>query len=97
MSVLHELAEGFGMSEREMCIRAGYSPLYVKRILEADTIIYPGEFQKLMRSLRVMSLKTRDYEMQSATIGHQWRLECLEKIAEKCGMDIRPCEDPHVF
>lgn len=97
MSVLHELAECFEMSEREVCVRAGYSPFDVKRILEANTTIYPGEFQKLMRDLRIMSLKTRDYEIQSATIGNQWRMKCLEVIAEKRGMDIRPCEDPHVF
>ena len=75
MSVLHELAECFEMSEREVCVRAGYSPFDVKRILEADTTIYPGEFQKLMRDLRIMSLKTRDYEIQSATIGNQWRMK----------------------
>ena len=67
MSVLHELAECFEMSEREVCVRAGYSPFDVKRILEADTTIYPGEFQKLMKDLRIMSLQTRDYEIQSAT------------------------------
>ena len=36
MSVLHELAECFEISEREVCARAGYSPFDVKRILEAD-------------------------------------------------------------
>ena len=97
MSVLRELAEGYGMSESEMCIKSGYSPLDVKRILEADTTIYPGEFQKLMRDFRVMSLKKRDYDMNSAKITHQWRLKLLEEIAEKRGIDIRPCEDPHVF
>lgn len=50
MSVLHELAECFEISEREVCARAGYSPFDVKRILEADATIYPGEFQKLMRA-----------------------------------------------
>ena len=64
MSVLHELAECFEMSEREVCVRAGYSPFDVKRILEADTTIYPGEFQKLMNDLKFVSLKTRDHEVQ---------------------------------
>ena len=97
MSVLHELAECFGISEREVCARVGYSPFDVQRILEADATIYPGEFEKLMRDLRIVSLKARDYEIQSATIGHPWRMKCLEEIAEKRGMDIRPCGDPHVF
>ncbi len=97
MSALHELAEGFGMSEREICIRSGYSLLDVKRILEADTTIYPDEFQKLMRDLKVISLKKRDYDMKSASLTHERRLKILDEIAEKRGMDIRPCEDPHIF
>lgn len=97
MSILSELAESFCMNEKELCLRAGYTRMDMERILEADTVRYPGEFMEMMNRLTVMSIKMRDNEMRLAAENHLCRLGCLEEMAEEHGMDIRPSEDPHVF
>ncbi len=97
MSVLHELAQCFEMSEREVCARVGYSPFDVKRILQTNTTLYPAEFTELMNKLIVLSLKKQDLDIQTVKEKHLCRLGCLEEIAEEHGVFIGPCEDPHIF
>ena len=55
MGKLTDIADEFGLSVELICEATGRSRPDLQRILEPDSIIYPGELKELLTELLMMS------------------------------------------
>lgn len=97
MSKLSTVAEKFGMTEEEICIRTNCCRRDMQRILEPDTVMYPGEIRDLVFKLSVLSMKVKDRDIQIALQRNAERQEYLDNLGLEHGIDLDPFEDPFIF
>ncbi|MCB7064149.1 hypothetical protein LI031_09880 [Enterocloster citroniae] len=69
----------------------------MRRILEADPIIYPGEFKSLMDHLLVISRIIKARDIETATENSIKREKYLMTMAQERGMFLGQNEDPFEF
>lgn len=97
MSRLSEIADGLGVSEDVICIRTGRSRSEIKRVIEADSTIYPGELQGLMHQLMRMSHDILEADIEKASEDNKRRRQYLEAMAREYGIGLGQNEDPFDF
>ena len=66
MGKLTDIANVFELSVKEICAETGRSLPDLQRILESDSIIYPGELKELLTELLMMSYDICESEIERA-------------------------------
>ena len=70
MGKLTDIANVFELSVKEICAETGRSLPDLQRILESDSIIYPGELKELLTELLMMSYLETMAKRQGIHLGY---------------------------
>ena len=97
MGKLTDIANVFELSVKEICAETGRSLPDLQRILESDSIIYPGEFKELLAELLMMSYDICEAEIERAKADNRRRKKYLETMAKRQGIHLGYNEDPFEF
>ena len=97
MGKLTDIADEFELSVKEICAETGRSRPDLQRILEPDSIIYPGELKELLTELLMMSYDICEAEIERAKADNRRRKKYLETMAKRQGIHLGYNEDPVEF
>lgn len=97
MGKLTDIADEFGLSVELICEATGRSLPDLQRILEPDSIIYPGELKELLTELLMMSHDICEAEIERAKADNRRRKKYLETMAKRQEIHLGYNEDPFEF
>ena len=97
MGKLTDIADEFGLSVELICEATGRSRPDLQRILEPDSIIYPGELKELLTELLMMSYDICEAEIERAKADNRRRKKYLETMSKRQGIHLGYNEDTFEF